>query len=229
MGNVCCGEKDEKSKKSAFVSGESEHDDVLSSSHARSASDYPDASISASGVGGPAGEESEEALREKREFLAAEAERQRALREEQARLELIVSTAGRDMIPVGRRDGGPMSGASGGYYDPAYAAAAAQEIHSSGALGAVGEEVMATLAKCHLNGRVPPSAVPVGGAGEIMEALARGRWEGIELGTRGGLGGCGGEDPEIFFDDLAEGYLDRVVPTRETLFRGVGSIVENLP
>mmetsp|Transcript_50737 Transcript_50737/g.152808 ORF Transcript_50737/g.152808 Transcript_50737/m.152808 type:complete len:229 (-) Transcript_50737:354-1040(-) len=228
MGNVCCGEKDEKSKKPAFVSGESEHEDGLASSHARSASDHPDASISPSGAG-PAGEDTEEALREKREYLAAEAERQRALREEQARLELIVSTAGRDMVPVGRRDGGPMSGAAGGYYDPAYAAAAAQEIHSSGALGTVGDEVMATLAKCDLNGRVPSSAIPAGDASALMEALGCGRWEGIELGTRGGLGGCGGEDPEIFFDDLAEGYLDRVVPTRETLFRGVGSIVENLP
>lgn len=229
MGNVCCGEKDEKSKKSAFVAGDSEHEDVLTSPLARSASEHPDASISPAGASGPAGEESEEAQREKREYLAAEAERQRALREEQARLELIVSTAGRDMIPVGRRDGGPMSGAAGGYYDPAYAAAAAQEIHSSGALSAVSEEVMATLAKCQLNGQVPPSAIPAGDAGALLDALVGGRWEGIELGTRGGLGGCGGEDPEIFFDDLAEGYLDRVVPTRETLFRGVGSIVENLP
>jgi hypothetical protein len=154
----------------------------------------------------------DEELRRQREMAHAEADRRhKALREEQARLERIVSEAGRDMVAISR---------GAGSYDPAYAAAVARDLQEH--RGAV------------MNLPIPaaPSQIPPTALADttlIIEMLGRSRWDGIELGTRGGPGGCGGEDPLIFFDDLAESYLSEVLPAKETLFQGVGPIVENLP
>ena len=74
--------------------------------------------------------ESQQAATESNNSNKDEAER--ALREEQARLELIVSTAGRDMVAVRSTRANP------GYYDQGFAAALAQhlqeQIGSSSAL-----------------------------------------------------------------------------------------------
>eukprot|EP00578_Thalassiosira_sp_NH16_P001973 CAMPEP_0181130402 /NCGR_PEP_ID=MMETSP1071-20121207/29843_1 /TAXON_ID=35127 /ORGANISM="Thalassiosira sp., Strain NH16" /LENGTH=313 /DNA_ID=CAMNT_0023216467 /DNA_START=96 /DNA_END=1037 /DNA_ORIENTATION=+ len=69
-------------------------------------------------------------------------------------------------------------------------------------------------------------------AKNVMDALSKGRWDGVRLGTsRGGSGlaGCGGEDPEYYLDDLAESLLETLVPTKSSLVGGCASIVENLP
>ena len=241
LSNCCTDSRGDKNKAGAFEPTESPDDGrpEYYPTVGRHDSSKPSEGgvVGSSGEGGEggAGGGSEDRLRES---LAAEAERQRALREEQARLELIVSTAGRDMVPVGRtRDApghhgaGAGGGGGGGYYDPAYAAAAAQEIHSGGTLGSghLQSEVRSVVLKCLVDGRIPRTVLPANDPGAILDTLGRGRWDGVELGRRGGPGGCGGEDPEIFFDDLAEGYLNRMVPTKEALFRGVGQIVENLP
>eukprot|EP00591_Stephanopyxis_turris_P005646 CAMPEP_0195507694 /NCGR_PEP_ID=MMETSP0794_2-20130614/1089_1 /TAXON_ID=515487 /ORGANISM="Stephanopyxis turris, Strain CCMP 815" /LENGTH=237 /DNA_ID=CAMNT_0040634457 /DNA_START=88 /DNA_END=801 /DNA_ORIENTATION=- len=171
--------------------------------------------------------------------IDAEIERQRAMREEQARLDCIVTTAGRDMVSVNRRDG---------YYDPGYAAAVAQNLRKNGVLASLPlstdsnstfiqpsqHQEHANNAKSAIQrssnlfgGKVPNSAVR--NLGEVTELLSRGRWEGIELGQKGyGLGGCGGEDPDFYLDDCAEGFLAMMVPTKER-FQGLGPIVQNLP
>jgi hypothetical protein len=154
----------------------------------------------------------DEELRRQRELAQAEADRRnKALREEQARLERIVSEAGRDMVAISR---------GAGSYDPAYAAAVARDLQEH--RGAV-----MNLPIPAIPSQIPPTALA--DTTLIIEMLGRSRWDGIELGTRGGPGGCGGEDPLIFFDDVAESYLSEVLPAKETLFQGVGPIVENLP
>jgi len=124
------------------------------------------------------------------------------------------------------------------YYDPAYAAAAAQDILRSAAVtgGLVFSDDKATAAAWNVSvlGTMPSSSRENNGsltnAKDIMETLGRGRWDGVRLGSRGsGLAGCGGENPEYYLDDLAESFLETMVPTKTSLFAGCASIVENLP
>lgn len=91
-------------------------------------------------------------LQQQQQNEKEEAERQRLFREEQARLKLIVSTADRDMISINPNKGLAAGGSGGGmnshvqgagvgsgrhvrYYDPAYAAAEAQDLLQSGGGG----------------------------------------------------------------------------------------------
>ena len=233
MGNICCGGEKEATKRGALTSGsEILEDEGNSSSHHASAhpsetggpSAHGDSSNALDdGAGGGGRETSGSALDDESDALRAEAERHRALREEQARLELIVSAAGRDMVPVGRRDAA---------FDPAYAAAVHAEMTTRG--GAMSDhsiphEVNGSMVSKPVVGRMPESALPPGDFAAVLDALSKSRWEGIELGKRGGLGGCGGEDPNYYFDDVAESFLDACVPTRAKLFQGTAPIAENLP
>jgi len=118
------------------------------------------------------------------------------------------------------------------YYDPAYAAAAAQDILNSaarsGGLVFVNDDATQLAWGMNVIGTLPPG---VSGATDkdVADALSKGRWDDIRLGSReNGPGGCGGEDPEYFLDDLAEDFLERMVPTRTNLFAGCPSVVENL-
>lgn len=145
MGNICC--TDEKSKpnifsdnEDTFLYGSDQIDD-----NANSPLDNTPESNREEAVGNtqPAGNinilDGNDTTNTA--YAQAEAERQRALQEEQARLALIVSTAGRDMISLSSRSGGlvgsgcnlvasmNVGGSNGGiYYDPAYAATVAQEL-----------------------------------------------------------------------------------------------------
>lgn len=187
-----------------------------------------------------------------------EKERQRQLNQfrleqaELARRETIVTTASQSMVPVGGSQGTRAIG--GGmllnhphhnrgvgvntYYDPTYAAAAAQDILTSAARtgGLMFADDLATKAACNVSvmGSVPIKA-PLREGGvttskDVMDALSRGRWDRICLGTRGGgVAGCGGEDPEYYVDDLADAFWESMVPTKTNLFAGCPAIVENLP
>jgi len=173
---------------------------------------------------------------------------------ELARREAIVTAASQSMVPVGSTQGSVAMGMggrhrimnhhhSGGggintYYDPSYAAAAAQDILRSAAVtgGLVFYDDKATQAAWNVSvvGSMPmpasSSSPRVANSKDVMETLGRGRWDGVRLGSRGsGLAGCGGENPEYYLDDLAEAFLETVVPTKTTLFGGCASIVENLP
>eukprot|EP00586_Coscinodiscus_wailesii_P022135 CAMPEP_0172501040 /NCGR_PEP_ID=MMETSP1066-20121228/145475_1 /TAXON_ID=671091 /ORGANISM="Coscinodiscus wailesii, Strain CCMP2513" /LENGTH=171 /DNA_ID=CAMNT_0013275617 /DNA_START=119 /DNA_END=631 /DNA_ORIENTATION=- len=81
-----------------------------------------------------------------------EAERQRAYQYEQARLEMIVSEAGRDMVTIGRRDG---------YFDQAYAAGVAQSLRKSGVF----------MGMTHLDGLEKEGVK--GGVEDVVEVLSR--------------------------------------------------------
>lgn len=177
--------------------------------------------------------------------------------EELARREAIVTTASQTMVPVGNNFG---SGAGhqrmmgyqqqqqhnhnnmGGtimnsYYDPAYAAEAAQAILRTAAHtgGLVFSNDMATHAAMNVSimGALPQSSVSSQStrkkSKDIIDMLGKGIWDGVRLGTRGRLAGCGGEDPEYYLDDLAEEILEKMVPTKTSLFGGCPPIVENLP
>ncbi|KAL7537416.1 hypothetical protein ACHAWF_005757, partial [Thalassiosira exigua] len=125
---------------------------------------------------------------------------------ELARREAIVTSASRSMVPVGSQGGGmggrgSMMGAGGGHhhhhhshppaYDPAYAAAAAQDILRSAAVtgGLVFRDDRATRAAwdASVAGTMPvpaPSAARGGGGREgstkdVIDALGRGRWDGV--------------------------------------------------
>lgn len=170
---------------------------------------------------------------------------------ELARREAIVTEASQSMVPVGSQRSVAMGGhrmmnhhshhRGGGnntYYDPAYAAAAAQDILRSAAVtgGLVFCDDQATQAAWNVSviGSMPMPSTQDRGAlaksKDIIEMLGRGRWDGVRLGSRGsGLAGCGGEDPEYYLDDLAEAFLETMVPTKTLLFGGCASIVENLP
>lgn len=128
------------------------------------------------------------------------------------------------------------------YYDPTYAAAAAQDILTSAARtgGLMFADDQATKAAWNASvmGSTPIKASYSrdGGGGtqtpskDVMDTLSTGRWDKIRLGSRGGgVAGCGGEDPEYYVDDLADAFWDDMVPTKMNLFGGCPSIVENLP
>mmetsp|Transcript_23724 Transcript_23724/g.50774 ORF Transcript_23724/g.50774 Transcript_23724/m.50774 type:complete len:266 (-) Transcript_23724:224-1021(-) len=170
---------------------------------------------------------------------------------ELARREAIVTSASQSMVPVGSQGSVGMgmhgmadhhhSHRGGGintYYDPAYAVSAAQDILRSAAVtgGLVFFDDRATQAAWNASviGSMPmPVSQDRGSLAnskDVVETLGRGRWDGVRLGSRGsGLAGCGGEQPEYYLDDLAEAFLETMVPTKTSLFGGCPSIVENLP
>lgn len=137
----------------------------------------------------------------------SQAERLRAVREEQARLELIVSTAGRDMMAVRSTRG------STGYYDQGFAAALAQHLEQ-------------TANKTTYNEHLP--SISAKDQTQIVDILVTGEWEGIALGNKDGLAGCDGENPNAYMDHVAESLLASFVPAKEQMFAGVGPMVENL-
>lgn len=171
---------------------------------------------------------------------------------ELARREAIVTTASQSMVPVGSQGSVVIGlhrminnhhhshhrgGGMNSYYDPAYAAAAAQDILRSAAMtgGLVFCSDQATLSAWRVSmiSHIPVTSQDKGNfpkPKDVIETLERGRWGGVRLGSRGsGLAGCGGEDPEYYLDDLSEAFLETMVPTRNSLFGGCVSIVENLP
>ena len=139
MGNICC-DADERSKSSAFfpfkdrgsgVSGAKEDVKPFSSTNLRS-------STESGGAQDPNINGETTSLNLQQAQAAAEAERKR--REEQIRLDHIVSTTGRDMVTLYGREGGsgstsfrtksqgPMGTGNVAYYDPTYASAAARDM-----------------------------------------------------------------------------------------------------
>lgn len=159
-------------------------------------------------------------------------------REEATRREGIVVKASQMMVPTGASGGQSRMqqhrSASGiyTYYDPQYAAASAQDILRSAALtgGLVFSDDNATKeawgASLSVLGVLPvPSS-----SNNVTELLSRGKWEGVNLGSRGsGLASCGGENPMHYLDDMAETLLDSEYTINQTsLFGGCPSLVEHL-
>jgi hypothetical protein len=222
MGNVCCGGAESR-KVGAFQGDDADdRDRQFDSHHSYNASPFPSSQTTAPQTPGPsdilnmnnAGTNSNNSisnLHNSNTITAAEQakenERLQALREEQARLELIVQATGRGMVAVRSTRG------STGYYDQGFAAALAQHLEQT-------TEFPATL----------PISLPAAHPSDSIYArLAQPQWEGIALGTKGGgLAGCAGENPNTYMNHVAESYLDATIPKKERLFRGIGPIVENL-
>jgi hypothetical protein len=225
MGNVCCGTAENK-KVGAFQGGDdaddpydSHHSLNTAPSHQQAATNTsqttlasgPGSSEFLNNAGTNTGSSSSISNLQGNAISAAEQakenERLQALREEQARLELIVQATGRGMVAVRSTRG------STGYYDQGFAAALAQHLEQT-------TQFPATL---------PISLPPAHPTESIHARLAQPQWEGIALGTKGGgLAGCAGENPNTYMNHVAESYLDATIPKKERLFRGIGPIVENL-
>ena len=129
---------------------------------------------------------------------ALEIQRKQAIMKEQARLEQIVSTAGRTMLAIRRRDG---------YYDPGYAAAKMAELRNNSAninrVGIVNHEFMT------LQGKIPKS----------IETNANVLMNNLNV----------HQVANTLLEDYAETFLDSLAPTKERLFHGLDSVIENLP
>lgn len=135
------------------------------------------------------------------------AQAERALREEQARLELIVSDAGRSMVAV------RSTRANHDYYDQGFAAALAQHLQ---------EQIGSSSA---LPTTLPSPSKDI----NVFATLNSNPWDHVQLGTQTtGLAGCAGENPNTYMNHVAESFLASVVPTREHLFNQVEPMVENL-
>mmetsp|Transcript_125328 Transcript_125328/g.187196 ORF Transcript_125328/g.187196 Transcript_125328/m.187196 type:complete len:194 (+) Transcript_125328:91-672(+) len=192
MGQVCSGTKEESRKGGAFEASDGD-DHGVSSNDPQFLDDHPPQQPTSQldDRGQPSSME--------------DAERIKALRDEQARLEMIVSTAGRGMVSVRSTRG------STGYYDQGFAAALAQHLEQT------------TQFPNKLEVRLPPPS-----SASAYDRLNQPQWDGIALGTGGGLAGCGGENPMGYMDNVAESLLDSVVPAKQQLFAGVSPMVENL-
>lgn len=187
MGQVCSGEAEERPKAGAFE-GSPEEGLVFEESAETSSAHVPQ-------------EQAPPQLPQ-----TPDVERLQAEREEQARLDLIVSAAGRGMVSVRSTRG------STGYYDQGFAAALAQHLEQT------------TKFPSQLEIRLPPPST----TSTVYDQLIRPSWEGIALGNAGGPAGCGGEHPARYMDHLAESLLDSVVPAKQRLFAGASPMVENL-
>jgi hypothetical protein len=257
MGQLCsfCGSREEAKKSTAFQNGnysEDAPDQDRSTQHSNQASPFsgqqtPETAHDGSNQNlasahghdalsnGDPNAPIEEIDEEERERRLKQYQQEQA---ELARREAIVNTASQSMVPVGSQSAssGKMHhqrlGGIYTYYDPAYAAAAAQDILNSaartGGLMFVDDEATRAAWSVNVVGEMPKS---IEGATEkdLIDALGKGRWDDVRLGSReSGVAGCGGEDPEYFLDDLAEAFLETMVPTKTNLFGGCPSIVENL-
>lgn len=201
MGNACCGSSEEKAKPSVFLNDGDQDHTVVSDIGDRSAN-LAKNGVTASDTTAFAQPILSEAEQKQ------ENERLKALREEQARLEVIVQATGRRMAAVRSTRG------STGYYDQGFAAALSQHLEQT------------TKFAPH----IPVNPPPVPSTEQSLYArLSQPMWEGIQLGNEGtGLAGCAGKNPNTVFDHIAESYLDSALPKKERLFAGAAPIVENL-
>lgn len=125
--------------------------------------------------------------------------------EEKARLDLIVQATGRSMVPVRSTRGS-------NYYDQGFGAAFSQHL-----------EQTTSFSPTIPNPLPEPSKTD-----SVYNKLIQPQWEMIQLGAKGGMAGCAGENPNIHLDHICESYLDTVLPKKERLFAGAEPIVENL-
>jgi hypothetical protein len=195
MGNICSGDKPEVTKNGAFR-GTSDDDSSYPVSHHVDQTEKEKQQQELQTAGSMSLTPAEDLV---------DGERRKALREEQARLDSIVSLAGRGMVAVRSTRG------STGYYDQGFAAALAQHLEQT------------TQFPDQLEVRLPPPS----NAG-VYARLTEPQWESIALGTKGGLAGCAGENPNTYMDHVAESLLDTVVPAKQQLFAGVSPMIENL-
>jgi hypothetical protein len=242
MGQICSGQKSEASKESA-ISGDVTAEDLAllkqqqqqQPSHHFAENHHEDTSAAIQNQNSASQQQSGVATTTKGSAVSAvttaeDRERLKALQQEQQRLDMIVAAAGRAMISVRSTRG------STGYYDQGFAAALAQHLEQTTSFpsslpvtlpAAPSEEIASDSQKGAATGG---DANPTNkDSNSVYARLSKPQWEGIVLGTSGtGVAGCGGENPVLFMDNVAESLLDTALPAKQHLFTGVKSIVENL-
>jgi len=224
MGNICCGNKLESRKPSALEEATVGHADASDDQFSAGAGGSGTADLAA-GAAHPNGASSAvigdpNSLHNQNQQEQQHPEQDegvsKALREEQARLELIVQATGRRMVAVRSTRG------STGYYDQGFAAALAQHL----------EQTTEFPERVPVRAPPPPPQGAAGGgssSSSLYSRLAAPQWEGVGLGVEGsGLAGCAGKNPAAYFDDVAESFLDQTIPKKERLFAGAAPFLENL-
>lgn len=240
MGNICCGSKEEKAKASA-LDGTSTDQDSLGDQHQQqhitgissnsagvAGADQSAHSFSqqahgsaAGGVGGAAPIVVDQQQQSNQE--PQDEGLNKALREEQARLELIVQATGRRMVAVRSTRG------STGYYDQGFAAALAQHLEQTTEFPPSLPQQLPTTCyrkKADDGGGSSSDVVGANDNGKqksLYARLAAPQWEGIALGHEGT-----GKQPSTYFDEIAESFLDGAIPRKERLFAGSAPFLENL-
>lgn len=195
MGNVCCGGSEERPKASAVASIDS--------------TSIGDAGPAQSSASQPSHEAASNQNNTGRSSVnQADTEVDKETSEEQSRLELLVQTAGRAMVPVRSARG------SNPYYDQGFAAALAQHLEQTT------QFPQQTI--------VLPAVPNDNKNSTVYTRLAQPVWDDLQLGDHDGLAGCAGEHPEKYLDRVAESFLDQVVPKKEQLFAKAKPIVESL-
>jgi len=194
MGQVCSGDKDESKKPTAFGSVDDD-DDIQNDPYllAKNHSDRPKI------------QPATQVIDNTQQQPPEDAEVIKKAREEQARLDHIVQTAGRGMVAVRSTRG------TTGYYDQGFGAALSQHLEQT------------VQFSDQLPVRLPPAS-----SESVYARLSQPQWDGIQLDTRDGLAGLAGKDPLVHFDQVAEDLLDKSVVKKERLLSGVAPMVENL-
>lgn len=210
MGNVCCGNKEEGHKSSALTVAE-EHDDY-GERGATASKQQPQFSQSLSLSQHHQQQQQQTSLPPPDEITTTdpvELARLEAAREEEARLQHILQTAGRAMVNVRSTRG------STAYYDQGFAAALGQHLEQT------------TQFPDQIPTRLPLSH-KLQASSSVSARLAKPQWKDVMLGDKEGLAGCAGENPNTYLDQKAEAFLDQVRPKKENLFAGARPMVENL-
>lgn len=188
MGQVCSGTKPEASKSSGFQGVGP--DDLLD--EALNDSNHP------LSVDQQLQQQSQGSHADLRRTSSEEGEQLKQLREEHARLDMIVATAGRGMVAVRSTRG------STGYYDQGFAAALAQHLEQT------------TQFPETLPVKLPKPSTQDSIYNKLNQPIT------LHLPTKVG------EDPHRYMDNIAESLLETVVPAKQQLFARVNPIVESL-
>lgn len=195
MGNIFCGEKEESTKATALDSREVTSAPQEVSNSALHSSLHP--------TNGSSVQEQQQQNEISNDPV--ELAKQQALREEEARLQLVLQQAGRAMVSVRSTRG------STPYYDQGFAAALHQHLEQTTKFLPV------------------PKELPPASSTSVYSRLSKPMWQDILLGKQdSGLAGLAGENPHTYMDHEAEAFLDKVQAKKERLFAGTNPMVENL-
>lgn len=254
MGGNCCKDANEETKEPIFLPGDDHDGNSVPDPNPLPPKNKPGDPLNPPRYpndptnGGNNSEQSETKRIQQQLRETAEAERQRILREEQMRLDSIISDAARDMVPLG---GGANMGGGGGYadghglgggivghsvggvgtcYDPGHAASIKQDLLTQGQ--GMGNSFVLDLHAAYtdmddtdnasVDGRL---AILVSGRNQIPPTTIEDGIAAVEVLTRR----IDFTDGMEFLEDAAERFLASVICSKEGLFQDVGPIVENLP